>query len=333
MAKEKKEVVKIELQDTIKELNKDYGENFITNGSDDSVITGVIPFNIPSLDFITQIGGVPRGRVIEFSGMDGTHKTYLNLCLIASEQQLGGICALVNAEFSFDPIFAASLGVDLNKLILVHPDSTEQAFNALERLAASGKVSLIVVDSFTALSPETEKANDFGASNMGVAARLNSQLFRKIVSKLSKSGTTLSIINQLREKLGGYVVTKTVPGGNALLFYASMRFECKKSKIEGDTEHKGINLEVKTIKNKFGIPYLKAEFEIIFGEGIDIIKDLINVAINLEIFEKKNAGWIVLTPELKLQGVESVKQHLLDNPEFMEVIESQIKQKINDTRK
>lgn len=326
MAKEKKE--KSELQDVIKNLNKDFGDGFITNGSHESNVIGVIPFNLLSLDMITQIGGVPRGRVIEFSGMDGSHKTYLNYLLVASEQSIGGICALVNAEYSFDPVFAESLGVDVDKLIVVNPSSTEQAFNAIEQLASSGEITLIVVDSFTALSPETEQSNDFGASNIGVAARLNSQLFRKIVSKLSKTNTTLCVINQLREKLGSYVPTKTVPGGNAILFYASMRFECSKSKIEGDKDNKGINLKVKIIKNKLGIPYLITEFEIIFGEGIDKIKDLIRIALDLGIFTKQGAGWITLTPELKLQGEDKVKQHLLDNPEYAQAIEQQIKKLI-----
>lgn len=319
MAKEKK----TSLSDAVKSLEKEYGEGLVLQGADSIPVRGVIPFSYPSLNMITGIGGIARGRIIEIHGLDGTFKTSFLLDLIAQEQKLGGKCVFIDAEYSYDPEYAIRLGVNVEELIVIQPSTAEEAFTATERLVDTGEVSLIGVDSIAALSPNAEAQNDFGASNMGVFARLFGQFFRKMTSKLGKSGCTLVFLNQLRDGLGGYVVQKVTPGGNALRFYASMRFEISKSNIKEGTDVKGVTLKVKTVKNKLGIPFQTTELEAIYEQGIDHIKDLIAVACYKGIIQKQGAGWMTYG-DVKIQGVDNFKQLLSDNPELYEEIKNKL---------
>lgn len=321
MAKEKKQLESLE--DVLKSIEKDFGEGIISMGNKELGALEVIPFTIPSMNRITTIGGVPKGRIIEFHGMDGTFKTTFTLDLILSCQRAGGKCAFIDAEYSFSPEYAEALGVNVEDLILIHPSSAEEAFAVLERLTDTKQIDLLILDSIAALSPSTELANEFGTSNMGVMARLMGQFFRKLVAKVGKANMALVMINQLREQLGGYVPMKTTPGGNALRFYASMRFEISKSPIKEGKEIKGVNLTVKCVKNKLGVPYLQTEVEAIYGQGIDVIKDLINEACIMGIIDKAGAGWMTYK-EIKIQGLDAMKQLVLDNEELYSELENQV---------
>lgn len=322
MAKKEKQE-KTSLNDVLLGITKDFGEGIISKGSEEIGQLEIIPFSISSMNRITGIGGIPKGRITEFHGMDGTFKTTFCLDLLSECQKSGGTVAFIDAEYSFSPEYAEILGVNNNNLILIHPSSAEEAFSVIEKLVDSGEVDAIVLDSIASLSPSTELANDFGASNMGVMARLMGQFFRKITAKAGKTNTALIFINQLREMLGGYVPMKTTPAGNAIKFYASMRFEITKSVIKEGTDIKGVNLKVKCIKNKLSTPFLTTEIEAIYGKGIDKLKDLINECILSGIIKSGGAGWLTYE-EIKIQGVDKFKQFILDNPEF----ENEIKNKI-----
>lgn len=285
-----KEVKRVEEKDLVVRLSESFGEGVISYASDELGNLGVIPFGIPTIDAITGIGGIGKGRLTEIHGMDGTFKTTLALCAIAECQKNKGICAFIDAEFAYSPEYGEILGVDNETLILVHPASAEEAFKAIEELVDSKQVSLIVLDSLAALSPITELANEFGSSNMGVMARLTGQFFRKITAKMGKTKTALIVLNQLREQLGGYVPMKTTPGGNAVRFYASLRLEISKSNIKEGSDVKGVTLRVKSVKNKLFTPFLTTEIEAIFGNGIDKTRDLINLAISKDIVKKGGAG-------------------------------------------
>lgn len=325
MAKEK--IEKESLEQVVKTIQKDYGEGILSYGHEEIGNLGVIPFGITSLDMITGIGGLAKGRITEIFGMDGTFKTTIALYAIAECQKQGGTAAFIDAEYAFLPEYAERLGVNTEKLILVHPASAEEAFTILEKLVDSGKVDIIVLDSLAALSPMTELANDFGTSNMGVMARLTGQFFRKITAKIGRTGTALIMLNQLREQLGGYVPIKTTPGGNACRFYASLRLEIGKSAIKEGVDIKGVTLKLKTVKNKLSVPYLTTELEAMFGEGIDKMKDIINTAVTLGVINKAGAGWMTYK-EIKVQGNDAFKALLEDNEELMIEIVNAIKQKL-----
>lgn len=322
----KKEEKKLDLKEIIAEMQKDLGEGAITYASEELGMQGVIPFSFPSLNRITGIGGIPRGRLVEISGMDGTFKSTIVLDSIANEQKLGGTCAFIDAEFSFSPEYAEKLGVDTEKLILIHPASAEEAFGVIEKLIDSGQVSLIALDSIAALSPNTELENEFGKSNIGVMARLLNQALRKLTAKAGKTNTTLFFINQQRELLGQYIPMKTTPGGNGVRFFASMRFENNKSQIKEGTDVVGVNIKIKVTKNKLSVPYLNTELECIYGIGVDKQKDLINECSDLGIISKGGAGWFEIAGQ-KMQGLDKVKQFLIDNPEYEEELINKLKEK------
>jgi recombination protein RecA len=320
MSKQEKKVD--DLKSILSKIEKDYGEGIYSYAGTDKGTLEVIPLSIPSVNYITGIGGLPKGRIVEFHGMDGTFKTTLAMDAIVQCQKAGGTCAFVDAEYSFSPEYAENLGVDVDALIMIHPASAEEAFNVMERLISSNQVDLIVLDSIAALSPSAELANEFGASNMGVMARLMGQMFRKLVAKVGKSNTCMIFINQLREQLGSYVPTKTTPGGNALRFYASMRFEISKTLTKEGGDVKGVTLRIKCVKNKLAKPFLTTELEAIYGQGIDRIKDLINMAIAYG-FVTKGGAWITYNGE-KYQGYDSFKKMLLDNEEFLVELEDKV---------
>lgn len=322
----KKEEKKVELKDVLAGISKELGEGAINYAQEEMGSLEVIPFSIPSVNRITGIGGVPRGRLTEFHGMDGTFKTTFTLDLIKNAQSMGITCAFIDAEFSYSPEYAEKLGVDNSKLILVKPNSAEEAFGVMEKLIDSGQVECIVLDSIAALSPETELENEFGKSNIGVMARLMNQALRKLTAKAGKNNVALIFINQLREMLGGYVPMKTTPGGNGVRFYASMRFEISKSQVKDGTDVIGVNLKVKCVKNKLATPYLIAEVEAIYGVGIDVQKDLINECVEAGILSKAGAGWLQLAEGVKVQGLDNAKQFLIDNPEFEQELINKLKE-------
>lgn len=311
------------LDEALKQIEKTLGEGVVTSAEDSIGKLEVCSTGIPSLDNATGIKGLPKARITEIYGMDGTFKTTVALLTIAEAQRNGDICAFVDAEFAFSPEYAAKLGVDNSKLILVHPSSAEEAFNVMEKLIETGEIGVMCLDSIASLSPSAEIANEFGSSNMGVMARLMGQMFRKLVSKLGKSNTCLILINQLREQLGGYVPMKTTPGGNAARFYASIRIEITKSQLKEGTDVKGVTLKMKTVKNKLNTPFMTTEVEAMFGEGIDVKKDIINLAISKGIISKAGAGWMSYK-DVKLQGIDKFKAFFEDNPEFFEELKSQV---------
>ena len=322
MAKKEKQ----SLQDVLLGIQKDFGEGILTSAIEEMGQLEVIPFSIPSMNRITGIGGIGKGRITEFHGMDGTFKTTFCLDLISQCQKMGGTAAFIDAEYSFSAEYAEVLGVDNEKLILIHPSSAEEAFTIIEKLVDSGQVDLIVLDSIASLSPSTELANDFGASNMGVMARLMGQFFRKITAKAGKTNTALVFINQLREMLGGYVPMKTTPAGNAIKFYASMRFEITKSAIKNGTDTIGVNLKVKCVKNKLAKPFLITEVEAMYGQGINIQKDVVNEAIESGVIQKGGA-WLTYENE-KYQGYDTFVKLLKDNPEFEQALITKIKNQL-----
>ncbi len=261
------------------------------------------------------IGGIGKGRITEIHGMDGTFKSTISLYAIKECQAQGGTCVFIDAEYAYSPEYAETIGVDNERLILVHPSSAEEAFNVIEKMVESGDVDLIVLDSLAALSPSAELANDFGASNMGVMARLVGQFFRKLTAKLGKTKTAFVVLNQLREMLGGYVPMKITPCGNAVRFYASLRLEISKVQIKEGTDVKGVTLKIKTVKNKLFTPFLTTEIEAIYGEGINLDKDFLRTCIDLGIVKKAGAGWMSYK-DIKIQGEDAFIQLFRDNQEL-----------------
>lgn len=312
---------KIKLDVLLKEFDKQE-KGMVKFAKEDIGKQEFIPFGIPSVDNITGVGGIGRGRITEISGMDGTFKTTLALNATKEAQKVGDTCAFIDVEHAFSPEYAEKIGVDTSKLILVHPNSAEEAFLVMERLIDTGEIGLIVLDSIAALCPTTEQENEFGKSNIGVMARLMGQMLRKLTAKISKTNTAVILLNQQREMLGGYVPMKTTPGGNSVRFYSSLRLEVTKAAIKEGTDVIGVTLKVKCIKNKLQIPFKIAEIEAIFGEGIDILKDILGLAIDKGIITKGGA-WLAYK-DIKLQGIDKFKQLCQDNPELLEEIKSQL---------
>lgn len=310
------------LDDLFKDITKEEGEGVIAYAKEEVGNVEYSSFGIKSLDSITG-GGIPKGRIVEIFGPDGSYKTTIALMGLAEAQKSGVRCAFINAEFTFDNVYAESLGVNTDDLIIVNTSTTEKVFDIAMRLIDTGEVGLIVIDSVASLVPKAENEGDFGASNMGVAARLMGQLYRKITEKLNKNNCSLILINQLRDKLGGYVVTKTTPGGNATAFYATLRLDIKKAAIKKGDDVVGVKLTIKTMKNKLGTPFLTTEVDTIYGEGVDIVKDILGVAVDKGVIEKGGAGWLTYNGT-KVQGLDNFKQLCKDNPELLEEIKSKI---------
>ena len=319
------------LTEVINSINKDLGKGSIRtfNDSDIELDIGFIPTGSINLDLALGIGGYPKGRIVEIYGQESSGKTTLTLHAIAEEQKQGGVAAFIDAEHSFDPIYAESLGVDLEKLIISQPDNGEQALEIADRLSRSGKVSLIIVDSVAALTPKAEIEGEMGDSKMGLHARLMSQALRKMNGSLYKNKCTIIFINQLREKIGVmFGNPETTTGGNALKFYASVRLDIRKQNqpIKDGEEAIGSRVKVKVIKNKVAPPFKVAEFDIIYGEGISMVSELIDIAVQKEII-KKAGSWYSYNETKLGQGKDAVKLILKDNPEIVEEIKNQIKGK------
>ena len=319
------------LTEVINSINKDLGKGSIRtfNDSDIELDIDFIPTGSINLDLALGIGGYPKGRIIEIYGQESSGKTTLTLHAIAEEQNKGGTAAFIDAEHSFDPTYAESLGVDLEKLIISQPDNGEQALEIADRLSRSGQVSLIIIDSVAALTPKAEIEGEMGDSKMGLHARLMSQALRKMNGSLYKNKCTIIFINQLREKIGVmFGNPETTTGGNALKFYASVRLDIRKQSqpIKDGDDAIGSRVKVKVVKNKVAPPFKTAEFDIIYGEGISMVSELIDIAVQKEII-KKAGSWYSYNETKLGQGKDAVKLILKDNPEIVEEIKKQIKGK------
>ncbi|MEN9381609.1 MAG: recombinase RecA [Bacteroidota bacterium] len=318
------------LQLTIDKLDKTYGKGTVMKMSDQKVVdveslsTGSL-----SLDIALGIGGLPTGRIIEIYGPESSGKTTVAIHVIAEAQKKGGMCAIIDAEHAFDSAYAKRLGVDVDNLLVSQPDYGEQALEIADRLILSGAIDVVVIDSVAALVPKSELEGEMGDSKMGLHARLMSQALRKLTATINKTGTVCIFINQLREKIGVmFGNPETTTGGNALKFYASVRLDIRRmAQIKDGDEAIGNRVKVKVVKNKVAPPFRAAEFEIIFGEGISKIGEIIDMGVELEIINK-SGSWFSYEGNKLGQGRDSVKTILHDNPEMANEIEAKIRAKI-----
>ncbi|MDR0559109.1 MAG: recombinase RecA [Prevotellaceae bacterium] len=321
------------LQAALDKIEKDFGKGTIMKMGDKAVENvPVISSGSIGLNNALGIGGYPRGRVIEIYGPESSGKTTLAIHAIAEAQKLGGIAAIIDAEHAFDRSYAIKLGVDVNTLLISQPDHGEQALDITEQLIRSGAVDIVVVDSVAALTPKTEIEGDMGDKNMGLQARLMSQAMRKLAGTINKTNTCCIFINQLRDKIGtmSFGNPETTTGGNALKFYASIRVDVRKiSSLKEGEEHWGSRTRVKVVKNKLAPPFKKAEFDMVFGEGISKAGEIVDLGVDLNLI-KKSGSWFSYGETKIGQGRDAVKKMLLDNPELYEELESKIKEKIRD---
>ncbi|MEE4177875.1 MAG: recombinase RecA [Bacteroides sp.] len=337
MSKEKGNGVNAEklkaLQLTLDKIEKSYGKGTIMKLGDSAVVpVEAISTGSLTLDLALGTGGLPRGRVVEIYGPESSGKTTLAIHAIAEAQKAGGIAAFIDAENAFDSNYAKKLGVDIENLLVSQPDNGEQALEIAENLIRSGAIDIIVIDSVAALTPKSEIEGEMGDSKMGLQARLMSQALRKLTGTINKTGCCCIFINQLREKIGiMFGNPETTTGGNALKFYASVRLDIRRiSQIkEGDTAV-GNRTRVKVVKNKLAPPFRQAEFDIIYGQGISKVGEIVDLAVDHNIV-KKSGSWFSYGETKLGQGRDAVKQLLLDNPELSEEIENKIREAIKET--
>lgn len=318
------------LESVMANIEKLHGKGAIINmGSQKNETIEVIPTGSLGLDIALGVGGYPRGRIIEIFGPESSGKTTLAIHAIAEVQKMGGVAAIIDAEHAFDPTYASSLGVDVDKLWIAQPDNGEQALDIAEQLIRSGAVDLVIVDSVAALTPKKEIEGDMGDNNVGLHARLMSQALRKITGVVNKSSTTCIFINQLREKIGvTYGPAETTTGGNALKFYASVRIDIRKSTAIKDGEDVLGNLtKIKVVKNKVAPPFRRCEFDIVYGEGISRTGEIIDQGVEHEVI-KKSGSWFSYGERKLGQGREAVKTLLLSEPELMEELASIVAEKV-----
>jgi recombination protein RecA len=318
------------LETTLGKIEKDFGKGAIMKLGDRAVVSvGSIPSGSLGLDIALGVGGYPRGRVVEIFGPESSGKTTLAIHAIAEAQKAGGIAAFIDAEHAFDSTYAQKLGVDIENLLISQPDHGEQALEIADHLIRSGAIDIIVIDSVAALTPKAEIEGEMGDSKMGLQARLMSQALRKLTATISKTNTCCVFINQLREKIGVmFGNPETTTGGNALKFYASVRLDIRKmNQIKEGEEVFGNRTKVKIVKNKLAPPFRKAEFDILYGEGISRLGEVIDMATEMEIL-KKSGSWFSYGETRLGQGRDAVKQLLSDNPELMEEIEKKIIDKL-----
>ena len=314
------------LRAAMDKIEKNYGKGSIMKMGDNAVEeVAVISTGSVGLNVALGIGGYPRGRVIEIYGPESSGKTTLAIHAIAEAQKAGGIAAFIDAEHAFDRFYAEKLGVDIENLWISQPDSGEQALEIAEQLIRSSAIDIIVIDSVAALTPKAELEGEMGDSKMGLQARLMSQALRKLTAAINKTNTTCVFINQLRDKIGvTYGNPETTTGGNALKFYASVRLDIRKvTALKDGEEVKGNQTRVKVVKNKLAPPFRKAEFDIMFGEGISKTGELVDLGADLNII-KKSGSWYSYNETKLGQGRESAKDCLRDNPELAEEIETKI---------
>ncbi len=316
------------LQLTLEKIEKGFGKGTIMKLSDNAVDNvPVIPSGSISLDVALGIGGYPRGRVIEIFGPESSGKTTLAIHAMAEAQKAGGIAAFIDAENAFDSFYAQKLGVDIENLLISQPDNGEQALEITDHLIRSGAVDIIVIDSVAALTPKAELEGEMGDSKLGLQARLMSQALRKLTSNINKTNTCCVFINQLREKIGVmFGNPETTTGGNALKFYASIRLDIRRTgQLKEGEEIFGNRTRVKVVKNKLAPPFRKADFDILYGEGISRTGEIVDLGSELEII-KKSGSWFSYGDTKLGQGRDSVRDLMRDNPELMAEIEKKIKE-------
>lgn len=320
------------LQVTLDRLDKSYGKGSVMRMGDEPVEKlEVIKSGSVTLDRALGVGGFPKGRVIEIYGPESSGKTTLAIHAVAEAQKNGGIAAIIDAEHAFDQFYAKNLGVDIDNLLISQPDNGEQALEIADNLIRSGAIDILVIDSVAALTPKAEIEGEMGDNQMGLQARLMSKALRKLTGSISKANTCCIFINQLREKIGVmFGNPETTTGGNALKFYASVRLDIRRSTQikSSEAEVMGNKTRVKVVKNKVAPPFRTTEFDIMYGEGISKIGEIIDLGVNYEII-KKSGSWFSYGDTKIGQGRDAVKNLLQDNPELMEELE----QKIMDTLK
>ena len=328
MSSEKEAKLKA-LKLTLDKLDKAYGKGTVMKMSDspsqdvDAISSGSL-----GLDIALGVGGYPRGRVIEIYGPESSGKTTLTLHAIAEVQKAGGIAAFIDAEHAFDRFYAEHLGIDIDNLIISQPDNGEQALEITDNLIRSGAIDIVVVDSVAALTPKSEIEGEMGDSKMGLHARLMSQALRKLTRSISKTNCTVIFINQLREKIGVmFGNPETTTGGNALKFYASVRLDIRRSTQIKETNGNviGNKTRVKVVKNKVAPPFKTAEFDIMYGEGISKVGEILDIAVEHEIV-KKSGSWFSYDDTKLGQGRDAVKALIKDNPELQDELENKIKE-------
>jgi recombination protein RecA len=316
------------LDAALAQIDKQYGKGSVMRMDDTSVVEGIQSVSTGSLglDIALGIGGLPRGRVIEIYGPESSGKTSLTLSVIAQMQKVGGTAAFIDAEHALDIQYAAKLGVNIEELLVSQPDTGEQALEIADMLVRSGSVDIVVIDSVAALTPRAEIEGDMGDSHMGLQARLMSQALRKLTSNIKKTNTMVIFINQLRMKIGVmFGNPETTTGGNALKFYASVRLDIRRiGAIKKDDEIIGAETRVKVVKNKVAPPFRKAEFDMLYGEGISLEGEIIDQAVKLNIIEK-SGSWYSYNSEKIGQGKDNVREFLKDNPETSKDIENQVR--------
>ena len=316
------------LQATIDKIEKDYGKGTIMKLGDQPEwdAAQVIPSGSIALDHALGIGGYPKGRIIEIYGPESSGKTTLAIHAIAEAQKSGGIAAIIDAEHAFDRTYAKSLGVDLETLLISQPDNGEQALEIADNLIRSGAIDIVVIDSVAALTPKAEIEGEMGENKVGLQARLMSQALRKLTANISKTNTCCIFINQLREKIGiMFGNPETTTGGNALKFYASVRLDIRRTtQIKDGEEALGNHVKVKVVKNKMAPPFKKAEFDIVFGEGISHSSELVDLGVELGIITK-SGSWFSYNDARLAQGREAAKKVMQDNPELADEIEARIR--------
>ena len=322
------------LQATIDKIEKDYGKGTIMKlGEQPKWDISVIPSGSIALDHALGIGGYPRGRIIEIYGPESSGKTTLAIHAIAQAQKGGGIAAIIDAEHAFDRSYAKALGVDLDGLLISQPDNGEQALEIADNLIRSGAIDIIVIDSVAALTPKAEIEGEMGDNKVGLQARLMSQALRKLTANISKTNTCCIFINQLRDKIGVmFGNPETTTGGNALKFYASVRVDVRRTtQIKDGDEALGNRTKVKIVKNKMAPPFKKAEFDIVFGEGISHAGEVIDLGVELDII-KKSGSWFSYNDQKLAQGQAAVKQLLKDNPELCDEIEAKVREALKEIK-
>ena len=331
MSNEKEAKLKA-LKLTLDKLDKAYGKGTVMKMGDAAIVdVEAIPSGSLGVDLALGVNGYPRGRVIEIYGPESSGKTTLTLHAIAEAQKAGGIAAFIDAEHAFDRFYAAKLGVDIDNLIISQPDNGEQALEIAENLIRSGAIDIVVIDSVAALTPKSEIEGDMGDSKMGLHARLMSQALRKLTGTIHKTNCTVFFINQLREKIGVmFGNPETTTGGNALKFYASVRIDIRRStQIKDGDNVIGNRTKVKIVKNKVAPPFKTAEFDIMYGEGVSKVGEILDLAVEFEIV-KKSGSWFSYGDTKLGQGRDAVKSLIKDNPELMDELEKKIKDQLKE---
>ena len=319
---------------TMDKIDKDFGKGSVMMMSDKGIVEQeVISTGSIGLDMALGIGGLPKGRVVEIYGPESSGKTTLAIHVIAEAQKKGGMCAFIDAEHAFDSVYAQKLGVDIDNLLISQPDYGEQALEIADRLILSGALDVVVIDSVAALVPKSELEGEMGDSKMGLQARLMSQALRKLTATIHKTNSCCIFINQLREKIGVmFGNPETTTGGNALKFYASVRLDIRRmAQIKDGDDAIGNHVKVKVVKNKVAPPFRLAEFDIIYGEGISKVGEIIDMGVDLGIVQK-SGSWFSYNNDKLGQGRESVKQLMIDNPEMANEIEAKIREKIKEAQ-